>query len=163
MFINFRQAAGFGHVGWGFQLDDQSYLYGATDHLYKHHHIDLISWMEYMYVQPGDHTDWWCGRGNEEEMIAAMSRSHHHIWYHACKIVDVKNAKPGEAETVARQLETAGWAVLNNNCVQQTYEIVKAYGADNLIPDPWANAFYLIPRVWFSAFKGEVRMLNNYA
>lgn len=161
LFINVKQAAQFGHVGWGFRLseDEDRYMYGATDHLYRHHEMDLLSWIDYMSVQPGEHTDWWCGFGTKDEMLKTMSRSGEHIWYHRCKSVIVTNANPVRAEKVARATELSGWTVLTNNCVQQTYEIVEAYGADRFIPNPWQNPFNLIPRIWFNSFRGAVTEL----
>lgn len=162
LFVNVKQAATFGHVGWGFLLNDgKTYCFGATDHLYRHHNFDLLGWIDYMNVPAGEHTDWWCDYGDEEKMLTAMSHSHHHIWYHYCRSIDVKHAKPEAAEKVAKSLELAGWALLNNNCVQQTWEIVKAYGAGAIIPDPWGNPFQLIPRVWFNSFKGDVKVLRE--
>ncbi len=163
LFINFKQAAQFGHVGWGFLMrDGVTCLYGATDHLYRHHEMDLLAWFDYMSVPPGEHTDWWCGYGPKETMLKTMGgRNKHHIWYHACRAVPVPNAKPEDAEKVALSHENGGWTLLTNNCVQQTYEIIAAYGADSIIPNPWQNPFRLIPRVWFNSFAGEVYSLNE--
>lgn len=162
LFVNTKQAARLGHVGWGFLLaDGKTYMFGSTDHLYRHHEMDLPAWINYMSVPPGEHTDWWCGYGTREDMLKAMARSSEHIWYHKCKGVEIQNADPSAAEKVAREQQFAGWTVLTNNCVQQTYEIVKAYGADCKIPSPWENPFNLIPRVWFDSFTGETVHLNK--
>lgn len=155
LFVNVKQAARFGHVGWGFLLEDETYMFGATDHLYRHHELDIPAWIDYMSVPAGEHTDWWCEYGTKQQMLAAMTDSRQHIWYHKAKGVKVANPDPVAARKVALSQEHAGWAVLNNNCVQQAYEIVKAYGADRVIPNPWENPFNLIPRVWFNSFQGE--------
>ncbi len=161
LFINFRQAASLGHVGWGFLLDDNAtYLFGSTDHLYRHQWWDLPAWLSYMHVEPGEPTDWWCEYGNEDEMYTRMSRSHNHIWYHSCKSVLVPKATPKIAEKMALGQELGGWSLLSNNCVGQTFELIKAYGAETKIPDPWQNSLNMIPRVWFDSFNGEVKQLN---
>ena len=160
LFVNVKQAARFGHVGWGFQLEDETFMFGATDHLYRHHEMDLAAWIDYMSVAPGEHTDWWCGFGTREKMLEAMTDSREHIWYHKAKGVKVANCDPRAARKAAEFSQHCGWSVLSNNCVQQTWEIVRAYGADRVIPNPWDNAFNLIPRVWFKSFEGETVELN---
>jgi hypothetical protein len=159
LFINVKQAARFGHVGWGFRVAEDRYMFGATDHLYRHHEMDLPAWIDYMSVQPGELTDWWCGFGTREEMLKGMSSAGDHIWYHRCKSVIVPDADSKQAEKVARSTQFTGWTVLTNNCVQQTYEIIEAYGASKFIPNPWQNPFNLIPRVWFNSFPGTVTEL----
>ncbi|MDZ4835776.1 MAG: hypothetical protein SGJ27_18520 [Candidatus Melainabacteria bacterium] len=163
VFINVKQAAQFGHVGWGFRLEEDRYMFGATDHLYRHHDMDLPAWIDYMSVPPGEHTDWWCGYGTRDEMLQAMSRSTEHIWYHRCKSVLIAKPDPQKAEKAARLTGCSGWTVLTNNCVQQSYEIVQAYGAETIIPNPWKNPFNLIPRVWFNSFPGTVIELTREA
>jgi len=161
LFVNVKQAARFGHVGWGFMLDDGSYIFGATDHLYRHHEMDLLRWIDYMSVPPGEHTDWWCGYGTKKDMLEQMSKvGSGHIWYHKARGVKVSNAHPVEAKKIAISQEFAGWTLLTNNCVQQTWEIIKTYGADRTIPNPWENPFNLIPRVWFDSFPGELVVLH---
>ncbi|MGD9684004.1 MAG: hypothetical protein AB7W16_22780 [Candidatus Obscuribacterales bacterium] len=161
LFLNHRQASRLGHVGWGFTLGDgRTCMFGSTDHLIRHRWWNLWAWVNYMYVAPGDHTDFWFGYGDESEMYRAMSHSRSHIWYHECKVVVVEDARPGAAEALALSMERAGWAALSNNCVQQTHDIATAYGVGDAIPDPRRNSLFLVPRLWFPAVTGEHVMLR---
>lgn len=36
VFINYKQAAGFGHVAWGVRVAEDEFIFGSTDHLYHH-------------------------------------------------------------------------------------------------------------------------------
>lgn len=162
LFLNFRQAGRFGHVGWGFQLAEKDkFLFGSTDHLYRHKWWDLPSWLDYMHVPEGEHTDWWCEYGTEKDMLDIMGGTRNHIWYHTTKGVIVPEAEPEEAEKMARSQETCGWSVFDNNCVVQTFEIMKAYNAASLFPDPWEQPLCMIPRVWFANIQGEETMLRR--
>ncbi|HMP51035.1 MAG TPA: hypothetical protein PKD05_05715, partial [Candidatus Melainabacteria bacterium] len=130
LFINYRQAMRCGHVGWGFFVPSRNcYVFGSTDHLYRHHWWDLLGWANYMYVGPGESNDWWLMKADKEKMTDEMTTRGWHIRYHAYKSLPVDNPSPEKAEAVARSFQNAGWSVLSNNCVQQTYEIAKAYGA----------------------------------
>lgn len=162
LFINFRQAATLGHVGWGFKLDDaDNFMFGATDHLWRHKWWDLFGWVDYLNTLPGEPTDWWSDVGSEEQMLEVMKSTRRHIWYHACKVVDVPTADPERARQAALRTGKAGWNALSNNCVQQTFEIVSAYNCDGIIPNPWTNSFQLIPRIWFDSIDGELKQLNE--
>ena len=156
LFINFNQALRLGHVGWGFQIDESGlFLFGSTDHLYHHPWWDLPAWVDYLYVAPGEKTDFWCQTGDEGTMLETMSSTRAHIWYHACKKVKVGDASPAAARKTVDWLETAGWSLLVNNCVQHTYSIATEYGVGRDMPDPWRSAVRQIPRVWFAAVEGE--------
>lgn len=161
LFINFKQAAGFGHVGWGFKLDrGETYMFGSTDHLTRHKWWDLPAWINYAVVEPGEENDWWCGVGDKKAMFLAMSTGRNHIWYHSYKTIPVRNPSYVQAEELAQGFEIQGWSVLSNNCVHQTYELAKAYGVGGDIQDPWRNTWFLIPNNWFREVIGEQHILN---
>lgn len=150
IFINFKQAARFGHIGWGFSLPDDLFCYGSTDHLWRHQWWDIPGWCRYMRVPPEGDNDWWIEVGNEEQMLATM-RSGHHIRYHAYKSIPVAEPQPDRAKATAAMLRSAGWAIAGNNCINQTYRVMSDYGAGRSIPAPYDAPHYLIPRRWFDA------------
>ena len=154
IFINFKQAARFGHIGWGFQLDDQSVFYGSTDHLYHHRWWDLPGWIKYMNVPPHGHTDWWAEVGSEEVMLRTM-KSGHHIHYHAYKVITVEQPRPEPARESAQAMQTAGWCVVGNNCIDQTYRIMSDFGGAHLLPAPYGMPLHVVPRLWFAAINSE--------
>lgn len=161
-FINFEQAARFGHVGWGFQLDEHTFSFGSTDHLYRHNAWDLPAWIRYMAVPPGGDIDWWNETGSHDEMLATMRSGVHeptrsrHIFYHAYKVLPVQTADPSRAASRAREQRQGGWSVLENNCVHHAYQIFSEYGAGHIVPDPCTSQTLLIPKAWFASFRGAV-------
>ncbi|MEZ4487111.1 MAG: hypothetical protein R3F51_05965 [Cyanobacteriota/Melainabacteria group bacterium] len=162
LFINYRQAMRFGHVGWGFSVPSQNiYVFGSTDHLYRHHWWDLLGWANYMYVGPGESNDWWLMKADKEKMTDEMTTRGWHIRYHAYKSLPVDDPSPDKAEAVAMSFQNAGWSVLSNNCVQQTYEIAKAYGVGAEILNPWYNTLLLIPNYWFGKVEGRFVKLRT--
>lgn len=156
VFINFIQAARFGHVGWGFSLDEMqdTFYFGSTDHLYRHPWWDLGGWVRYAHVGPELNNDWWSQVGTKQQMFETMSQGRHHIRYHACKRVTVAMPAPETAMTYAESLKAAGWSVLSNNCVHQTYDVLTKYGAE--LPMPTEPMINLIPKRWFAEIPGEV-------
>ena len=162
LFINHRQAATCGHVGWGFKEPGKdNYVFGSTDHLTRHKYMDLIAWINYMHVEPGEDNDWWSDSGSKAKMVELMSDSKTHIWYHAYKIFPVALPKFEQAKKIALDFKNQGWSVFSNNCVQQTYEIAKVYGVGGEILNPWSNSFLLVPNIWFKMVPGEVVTLNE--
>jgi hypothetical protein len=154
VFINYVQAARCGHVGWGFLLEEQTetYYFGSTDHLLKDPWWDLIGWLRYAHVEPAGHNDWWCETGNKARMFEMMHTGHH-IRYHAAKIIQVTKPAPQLAFEKAESLKQAGWSLLINNCVHQTYSVLSDYGA--ALPAPAAPVTNLVPKRWFSEIQGE--------
>lgn len=154
VFINFEQAARFGHVAWGFQIqrDPDVYYFGSTDHLLKDPWWDLLGWARYAHVPPSNNVDWWSGTGDRSQMIQMMY-SGHHIRYHAAKVFEVSSAQPNAALECADLMQHGGWSVLANNCVHQTSEVLTRYGAT--LPKLQSSPHHLIPKQWFSSIKGD--------
>jgi hypothetical protein len=159
IFINFLQAARFGHIGWGFLMADGSYCFGSTDHLFRKSWLDLGAWLAYGHVKPGYDNDWWMETGTSEEMLAKMARSHH-IYYHAVKEVGAANAQPERALAAAHSMKDAGWSLGGNNCVHQTYRILTDYGA--VLPAPQQCLTNIIPRKWFDKVDAQQRQLRTF-
>lgn len=164
-FINFEQAARFGHIGWGFlQEDGTSFLFGSSDHLYHHDVWDLPAWIKYMAVEPGGDIDWWCQTGSELEMLTAMRTGRNadgarHIFYHAYKVIPVPWPDPQRAKSTAENQKFGGWEVLANNCVHHAYQIFADYGAVAKLPNPFGDPFHRIPKRWFSLLDGAPKSL----
>ncbi|MBY0551571.1 MAG: hypothetical protein K2W95_30090 [Candidatus Obscuribacterales bacterium] len=164
-FINFEQAARFGHIGWGFlQEDGTNCLFGSSDHLYHHNVWDLPAWIKYMAVPPGGDIDWWCESGTEEQMLRAMRTGRNtdggrHIFYHAYKVILVPSPDPARAKYTAEHQQFGGWEVLANNCVHHAYQIFADYGAAATIPNPSGDPFHRIPKRWFNLLAGAPQSL----
>lgn len=161
VFINFEQAAGFGHVGWGFQLDENEFCFGSTDHLWnrKFPEWHLVELYRYMNVQPQKNNDFWAETGSKTQMLSVMG-SGHHIRYHAYKSIAVEKAKPQEASCFAQSLADNGWNVMSNNCVHQVYSVLTAYGGNMKMPGP-DFGLNRIPKVWFEGIEAESFSLSK--
>lgn len=165
VFINFEQAAHFGHIGWGFRLsDDNTCLFGSSDHLYRHRIWDLPAWIRYMAVAPGGDIDWWCESGSMEQMLSTMRSGQHvrsgrHLFYHAYKEIKVDKPNPQRARETAEGQRMGGWEVLGNNCVHHAYQIFSDYGASEKLPNPSLDPFHRIPKTWFKLLEGNAQKL----
>jgi hypothetical protein len=159
IFINLEQAAGFGHIGWGFPLEGDQFYFGSTDHLWQTeypiwHALELI---RYMNVDPGANNDYWAQTGTFEEMLQLM-RAGPHVRYHEYKIIPVASANPLLAKANADSMKNIGWNIILNNCVHQSFQIIGAYGGDLPSPNTAANRF---PKKWFAAIASESRVLEQ--
>lgn len=165
-FINFKQAAGLGHVAWGFQLDQNLYRYGSADHLWRLDWWDLAAWLRYMHVAPGGDIDWWHEDGTRDDMLSAMKTGYgkdgrRHIFYHAYKQLDCELFSAPRAVEFTAEIERQGWHVFNQNCVQQAQRIFLKYSNEylgssgNSLPDPFSNPLNLIPKTWFARIPSD--------
>ena len=164
VFINYEQAARFGHVGWGVRVGEDEYFFGSTDHLWKHDWWDLAAWLRYMDVPPDGDIDWWVERGSRSEMLETMRRGHHqrsgyHIRYHAYKAIEVPRALPERAIEAAHKLRVMGWNLSRHNCVHQTFMILSEYCEQHDFPNPVNNLTHLIPKRWFQLLPGKTELL----
>lgn len=148
VFINYEQAGYLGHIGWGFSLEQNKFLYGSTDHLWNRSYPQwhLLELIRYMKVEASKNNDFWYETGTEQQMLEVM-KAGFHVRYHAYKVIAVEQALPEAAQAVAEATKEIGWMVLNNNCVHQTHRVLEAYGA--LLPCI-KKAEHGLPKLWFS-------------
>lgn len=161
VFLNPMQAARFGHVGWGFALDESdrpNCYFGSTDHLCRHGVLNLAGWMRYAHVKPSGHIDWWAEAGVADRMIDTMSGGHH-LRYHLMKEIVVPDASPERAREAAQAVAANGWSLLANNCVHHTYTVLTRYGAK--LPPPMESPFNIIPRRWFAEIDAKVMNIKS--
>ncbi|MBX9687855.1 MAG: hypothetical protein K2X27_14210 [Candidatus Obscuribacterales bacterium] len=157
-FINFQQAARFGHVGWGFEVDEKHCYFGSTDHLWKHDWWDLPAWLRYMSVPAEADIDWWANQGSKTEMLKMM-KSGPHIRYHAYKELRLDSAKPQEAIRTAEALRLGGWDLARHNCVHQAFLVFSNYSSAHALPSPFQDPLNLIPKTWFARIKASEQQL----
>lgn len=185
IFINYEQALRFGHVAWGFALSDGNrYCWGSSDHLLRRPMTDIVALAQYSHVPPGGDIDFWCEQGSFEQMLESMSQGHHiqhqeiryHINYHAYKKLHHDGGNPERALQELELIKAGGWSLLTNNCIDQTYRLLDAYGSAAALVDPKlrfrSRRSYsgpevkrlstLLPRKWFAAARGESFSLEQY-
>ncbi|MBP9094034.1 hypothetical protein KBI23_23640 [bacterium] len=191
IFINYHQALRFGHVAWGFALSPREskrnkYCWGSSDHLLRTPMSDVIALAKYSYVPPGGDIDFWYEEGSFEQMLESMSQGHHiqhnelryHINYHAYKELHDER-QSGNVNRALQELEVikaGGWSLLTNNCIDQTYRLLDAYGAGAALVNPkWryqpkvsftgqkpSRLSTILPRKWFAAASGKSVSLQRY-
>jgi hypothetical protein len=111
-------------------------------------------------------------------MLESMSQGHHiqhqeihyHINYHAYKELHQEN-QSGNSARALQELElirAGGWSLLTNNCIDQTYRLLAAYGSGDALVDPrrrygrasragqkFSRLSTILPRNWFAAASGK--------
>jgi hypothetical protein len=159
VFINFEQAMALGHIGWGFLVEEDWYLFGSTDHLWnrKYPMWHAPEFIRYMDVPPGQNNDYWSAFGTEEEMLKMM-RSGPHVRYHSYKRIPVPNPNPSAARELGETMKDIGWNVAQNNCVHQSHAMLTKYGG-MILPTAY-TPLDSIPRKWFAAIEYEEVVLE---
>ena len=184
IFINNHQALRFGHVAWGFALTKNLYCWGSSDHLLRRPMTDLIALAKYSHVPAAGDIDFWSEQGSYEAMLASMAAGHHiqhhhdrqeiryHINYHVVKELHHQGGDyDGERALAEVELVKAGgWSLLTNNCIDQTYRIIDAFGAGSALVDPKlryrartvSRLNTMIPKKWFAAAEGKSQPLDSH-
>lgn len=134
-----------GHVGWGFAVQnspkDIDAIAGSTENYKGEGHVD----------KGGDIGFWWTRFRTDKEMFAEMARRN----YDGYKVATVRDCNPDAAISIARDTSQRGYDLIGNNCLNHVWDILKAYGVDDL---PLAQ-FHPSPNDWFSNFNGEYHNL----
>ena len=77
--------------------------------------------------------------------------------YDACKLIVVTDADPVNAKRVQEEVRKRGYRFLTNNCMNSTFRILSAFGAQ--LPNP--NAFRnWRPNDWFDHIDGQMVVLK---
>lgn len=133
-----------GHVAWGFAVQGQQDLdavAGATEN-YK----------GIADIPPGGDTGfWWTKFPADREMFQEMSRRN----YDGYKVATVRDFNADAALSIARDTAGRGYNWFNNNCLNHVWDILKAYGVDDLP----LTQFHPSPNDWFAQFNGEYHNL----
>lgn len=164
VFINYKQAVGFGHVAWGFALDRERFCFGSTDHLLRSPMWHLPALVQYSRVAPGGDVDYWCEQGSFEQMLHMMSAGPH-IRYHSYKRLSVWDAKPEQALSYALSLRERGWCIVDNNCVHQTARLLQVFGVKKSVVDAGSilpvDKSLRVPVKWFGALDAKEVVLRE--
>jgi hypothetical protein len=131
-FIRFNAADGAGHVGWAFDFSDSDVNAGAVENPNGTPSCPVAE-MDYwdgFFVTP----------------IQAMSTRS----YASLKYVNLTRANIIAACRVAKWISTQPYALFGRNCMDDTYDVLRAYG----VPDLPAPASDLLPNIWFDGMEG---------
>ncbi|ACL26414.1 RHS repeat-associated core domain-containing protein [Chloroflexus aggregans] len=134
-----------GHVAWAFQKDENCYVYGSTDGLRKEDRG------KYFWVKGLDD----CIK--EDEVIndmKARNPSRKVEEYDAYKIIEVDDPNTN-IEWKISEVEKRQYGNFFGNCMDDTYDILTAYGAK--LPLPITKP---LPTWFFESIAGEAQELN---
>lgn len=140
----FRRPSGakhLGHVGWGFLYEpaNKIYCFGGTENI-----------KSLPFIKPGGNNDAWISTGSFQNMLTKMKSGHNGAFgYTDYKRKFIEPIYPQNAYRIGDSKKKAGYAVTGtpgNNCADQAYDILKAYG----VTLPLLQIFPL-PNSWFMA------------
>lgn len=78
--------------------------------------------------------------------------------YDAFKYVDIEDADPVRAYRVVLWVKTQPFRALHRNCLDDTYDVLRAYGVQGL--DPPSHDIF--PKEWFARFHGTQADLADF-
>ncbi|CAG8624183.1 14778_t:CDS:1 [Cetraspora pellucida] len=119
-----EEASYLGHLAWGFMTDDGVYTYGARD------------------GKPSEMTDnsngFWFRSGSFDDMINTFT----YLQYKSYITTIILLPKIDDAIQKTKDLQPVPYDFSTTNCLDATYQIVCAYGADVLPISESANVWY---------------------
>lgn len=172
-FVNYSIPLGLGHVGFGFQRDETTWYWGALEMAgmikASYRDADFFSWISGGSKQQSRDANAYNGtvlnQGNAQDMVSSMrngssnSGEMRHYAYHDMKTFPVPRPNFSAALAVVDRVRKGGYGLVGNNCLDASYNVLKAYANDgNIVPWPLTNP---IPRLWFSAIKGNLMNIQS--
>lgn len=139
-FIRYSGANGLGHVGWSFDFDASQVNAGSVENPLGTPTCD-----------PTDMGYWdvFCS-----DPIPEMAEKR----YDALKYVDQTQADPSGAYRVAQWIKSLPYCVFGRNCLDDTYDVLRAYGVVGLPPP--SNEW--LPREWFEKLNATQASLVGF-
>ncbi len=142
VFVRPGGANGLGHVGWGYRVTcTGTFYFGSVENPSGRPH-----------VAPGGDNGFWWQSGTESQMLSTMrSRG-----YNAYKTILTAYAQfdPTPATNVAAGSAGRGYDVIGNNCADNTWDVLQAYGVPNL---PYLQ-LYPAPNDWYAQLTDTVNV-----
>lgn len=135
-------AGSMGHVGWGFLLEEDGRCFcGSTENEGGG-----------MFVPGGGKNDAWCVEVESADAMIELFRGRRYDGY---KVSSVREPKSAAARAIGESQSKAGYAGLQNNCLDHTYKVLAAYGDEGM---PWLDT-HPAPNDWFAVYNGEYHNL----
>lgn len=139
-FVRFPAADGLGHLGWAFDYSDARANAGAVEDP-----------QGAMTVGPTAMGYWDEFLTNPVSAMTAMG-------YSALKYVDLQKANPVAAYRVAKWIGTQPYNLIGRNCLDDTYDVLRAYG----VPELPLPSHELSPDLWFTHFSAAYAEVQGY-
>ncbi len=139
-FVRYKGADGLGHVGWGFDYDDAYVNAGSVEN------------PQGAPTSPLAAMGYWCAF-LPNPIPTMLSKE-----YDSLKYLNLKNASPIRAYRVAKWIGTRPYDVVGCNCLNDTYDVLRAYG----FPDLQPPSDDLLPDVWFGLLSAAFEQIQGY-
>ena len=139
-FVRYTGAMGAGHLGWGFDFDAANADVGAVENP-----IGAASC-------PADKMGYW------DEITGAPAHVMQSRGYDDLKYVHLANGDAVSAYRVAKWVSRQPYALFGRNCMDDAYDVLRAYGVPNL-PVP---SHEILPNEWFVQFLGDLVPVDSF-
>jgi hypothetical protein len=139
-FVRFDGADGLGHVGWAFDFGASNVNAGSVEN------------PNGTPTCPPSTMNYW------DEFFASPISTMQEKGYIALKYINLERANPVGAYRVAKWIGTQSYDVVGRNCLDDTYDVLRAYGAPEL-PPPSTD---LLPDLWFNAVAAALAQVQGY-
>lgn len=115
-----------GHVGWGFEIEKGNYCFGATEGNGNYN------------IPPGQDNFLVIHKGLEKQMLGFMKTGPLRFKFESYKSIFIDHVDINAGLKMAHDSKNWGYTGLQNNCMDHTFKIIKAYacGNDNVLPWP---------------------------
>lgn len=139
-FVRYGGADGVGHVGWAFDFSANEINAGSVEN------------------PTGDPTSPPAQMGYWDEFCADPMPIILSKGYDDLKYVNLPKANPTSANLVAKWIGTEAYKVIGRNCLDDAYDVLRAYGVQNL-PVP---SHTLLPNQWFGIFEATLAHASSF-
>jgi hypothetical protein len=140
-FIRYHSGQGFGHVGWAFDFDNVLVNAGSVENHSGH-----------IFSPSRDMGFWTAFLPDPTDRMRAQK-------YDDVKVLDVPNADPILAYRTVLWIKTMEYRAFLRNCEDDVYDVLRAYGVDNLTPP----SLVWFPKSWFKRFRGTLAHVAEFA
>lgn len=143
VFLRVGGAQGLGHVGWAFLAEDGCFNAGAVENPGG-----------FAYAPAGKGGFWtdWVG-----SPVSRFASACPYDPYDRFQVVMVPEANPLQAWKTVRWLETQPYCVVGRNCMDAVYDVLRAYGMNDLPPP----SKHWNPNQWYLMLEGEYHKMGE--
>lgn len=143
IFLRRSGASGLGHIGWAFEWDNGWWNVGSVENYGNH------------AFAPVGQTDFWTTHTtNPVEIMLTREKA-----YDEYKVFVVARPQPKAAWKVVVWASRQPYWVVHRNCVDTTYDVLRAYGLSDL-PDPVTE---YAPNDWYDSLEGYSYSARAYS
>jgi hypothetical protein len=140
VYVRYHSGDGFGHVAWAFDWSPHLVSVGAVEN-----HSGAFD-------TPAARMGFW--NAFTPDPTPRMGE----LLYDDVKYVDLDEVRPVKAYRVALWIKNQPFRAIHRNCLDDTYDVLRAYGVRHL--DPPSRD--LIPKEWFKRFPGTLAHVSDF-